>query len=88
MKRIFIGNLSYNTRENEVADLFSQFGEVSSVKFIHDRETGKFRGFGFVEMNGDRIEEAIENLNESMFGGRSIRVNEAHERDRKSFGDS
>jgi len=82
MKRIFVGNLSYSAKEDEIAELFSQFGDVSSVKFINDRETGRFRGFGFVEMDGSRVSEAIDTLNDSIFGGRTIRVNEAHERER------
>lgn len=83
MKRIFVGNLGYNSREDEVAELFSQFGQVNSVKFINDRETGKFRGFGFVEMEDESATEAIEKLNESTFGGRTLRVNEANERERR-----
>lgn len=83
MKRIFVGNLSYSAKENEVAELFSQFGEVHSVKFINDRETGRFRGFGFVEMDDESADEAIEKLNDTTFGGRMIRVNEANERERR-----
>lgn len=83
MKRIFVGNLSYNAKEDEMVDLFSQFGEVHSVKFINDRETGKFRGFGFVEMDDAQAVEAIEKLNDTTFGGRMIRVNEANERERR-----
>lgn len=83
MKRIFVGNLSYNAREDELVDLFSQFGEVHSVKFINDRETGKFRGFGFVEMDDAQAVEAIEKLNDTTFGGRMVRVNEANERERR-----
>lgn len=83
MKRIFVGNLSYNAREDELVDLFTQFGEVHSVKFINDRETGKFRGFGFVEMDDAQATEAIEKLNDTTFGGRMIRVNEANERERR-----
>ena len=83
MKRIFVGNLSYSAKEDEVAELFSQFGEVHSVKFINDRETGRFRGFGFVEMDEEPAVEAIEKLNDTTFGGRTIRVNEANERERR-----
>ena len=83
MKRIFVGNLSYQAKEDEVAELFSQFGEVHSVKFINDRETGRFRGFGFVEMDEAAAVEAIEKLNDTTFGGRMIRVNEANERERR-----
>lgn len=83
MKRIFVGNLSYSAKEDGVAELFSQFGEVHSVKFINDRETGRFRGFGFVEMDDAQAAEAIEKLNDTTFGGRQIRVNEANERERR-----
>lgn len=83
MKRIFVGNLSYGAKESEVAELFSQFGQVHSVKFINDRETGRFRGFGFVEMDDAPALEAIEKLNDSTFGGRMVRVNEANERERR-----
>lgn len=83
MKRIFVGNLSYGAKESEVAELFSQFGTVHSVKFISDRETGRFRGFGFVEMDDAQANEAIEKLNDTTFGGRMVRVNEANERERR-----
>ena len=83
MKRIFVGNLSYNSKEEGVRDLFSQFGEVHSVRFINDRETGKFRGFGFVEMEDAQANEAIEKLNDYNFEGRMIRVNEATEREKE-----
>ena len=83
MKRIFVGNLSYSAKEGDVSELFSQFGEVHSVKFINDRETGRFRGFGFVEMDDAQAGEAIEKLNDTTFGGRQIRVNEANERERR-----
>lgn len=81
MKRIFIGNLNFKAKEDEVAELFSQFGQVHSVKFINDRETGRFRGFGFVEMDIEPANEAIEKLNDTTFGGRLLRVNEANPRE-------
>lgn len=79
-KSIFVGNLPFSATEDEVRDLFSQHGSVNSVKLISDRETGRPRGFGFVEMEDDEAETAIENLNGVEMGGRSLRINEARER--------
>lgn len=80
--KIFVGNLSYGATEGEVEDLFSQFGEVSKIRFINDRETGRFRGFCFIEMDDDNAaNEAIDKLNETTFGGRQLRVNVASERE-------
>ncbi len=78
-KTIYVGNLPFNVTEDDVRDLFAQFGEVTSVKFIKDRETGRFRGFGFVIMNAG-VDEAIRELDNKEFGGRALRVNEAKER--------
>lgn len=78
---IYVGNLAYRTNEDELRQLFSQFGEVSSVKIITDRDTGQSKGFGFVEMpNQSEAEAAINNLNETDLGGRNLRVNEARPR--------
>ncbi|VAX24908.1 RNA-binding protein, partial [hydrothermal vent metagenome] len=79
-KTIYVGNLPYSATEDELRDLFGQHGEVTSVKLISDRDTGRFRGFGFVEMDDNDAGAAIETLNGSDFGGRSLRVNEARER--------
>ena len=78
---IYIGNLSYQTSEDDLRQIFEEYGEVSSVKIIMDRETGRSKGFAFVEMteSGD-AKEAIENLHEAEFKGRNMRVNEAEER--------
>ncbi len=89
-KTIYVGNLPYSATEDELRDLFGQHGEVTSVKLISDRDTGRFRGFGFVEMDDNDAGAAIETLNGSDFGGRSLRVNEARERadnrrDKKSW---
>lgn len=80
MKTIYVGNLPYSTNENEVQELFGQYGAVQSVKLITDRETGRLRGFGFIEMGADEADAAIEALNGNEFGGRTLRVNEARER--------
>lgn len=77
---IYIGNLPYSTNEDAVRDLFEQYGQVDSVKLIEDRETGRLRGFGFVEMEDEGGNRAIEELNENDFGGRNIVVNEARPR--------
>lgn len=78
---IYVGNLNYNLSEDELRDIFSEFGEVGSAKIITDKYTGKSKGFGFVEMeNDDEAREAIENLNDRDINGRNLRVNEARER--------
>ena len=81
MKTLYVGNLVYAVTRDEVSDLFSQFGEVFSVKIINDRESGKPKGFGFVEMEDEAALKAIEALNEKDFRGRNIRVNEARPRE-------
>ncbi|ACF12623.1 RNP-1 like RNA-binding protein [Chloroherpeton thalassium ATCC 35110] len=83
-KTIYVANLPFGTSEDEVRELFEQHGTVHSVKFIMDRETGKFRGFGFVEMDEDEAIPAIDALNGLSFGGRNLQVNEARERKPKS----
>lgn len=87
--RLFVGNLSYQTTEDELADLFSQVGEVESATIVTDRETGRSRGFAFVEINGDSGPQAIEQFNGYELNGRAINVNEARprlERERGGFG--
>ncbi|MCK4528940.1 RNA-binding protein [candidate division WOR-3 bacterium] len=79
-KRIYVGNLSFNASEEEVRELFAKHGTVHSVALIADRDTGRPRGFGFVEMDEAEAKAAIEALNGMEFGGRSLRVNEAKER--------
>ena len=78
--KIYVGNLPFSSTEDEVRELFAQYGQVESVKLISDRETGRPRGFGFVEMEDEAALAAIEALNEKDFGGRTLRVNEARER--------
>ena len=78
MKNIFVGNLSFNTNEDELRQIFEGYGQVDRVSILTDRDTGRSRGFGFVEMNSDEDgEKAIAALNGSQFGGRTINVNEA-----------
>jgi RNA recognition motif-containing protein len=80
MKSIYVGNLPFSATEEEVRDLFVEFGSVDSVKLISDRETGRPRGFGFVSMDGADADKAIRALNGTDMGGRSLRINEAEER--------
>jgi len=78
---MYVGNLSFQTNEGELEELFGQFGGVSSVKIITDRETGRSRGFAFVEMAGeDEAQKAIEGLDGKEAFGRNLRVNIAQER--------
>lgn len=79
--KIYVGNLSFNTEDQDLETLFSQNGAVNSVHLIRDRETGRAKGFGFIEMeNKIEANTAIEKLNESEFMGRNIRVNLAQDK--------
>lgn len=80
VKSIYVGNIPFGATEDEIRNMFAQYGEVQSIKFINDRETGRFRGFGFVEMNEEDAKAAITALNGAQVGGRSLRINEAQER--------
>ena len=81
---IYVGNLSYGMSEQELRDAFGAYGDVASVKILSDRETGRSRGFGFVEMpNQSEGEAAITQLNGKELGGRVLRVNEARPRERR-----
>lgn len=82
--RIYVGNLSYKTTENDLASLFEQVGQVDSVNIITDRDTGRSKGFGFVEMGSDDAEKAIAELNGKEIDGRSLTVNEARPREERS----
>jgi RNA recognition motif-containing protein len=78
---IYVGNLSFDTTESELRDAFMQYGQVDSVNIIMDRETGRSRGFGFVEMPSDEeAKAAIEGLNLQRLGSRALTVNEARPR--------
>ena len=84
MVNIYVGNLSYSMSEEELRDAFGAFGDVSSVKILMDRETGRSRGFGFVEMpNQSDGEKAIAQLNGKEVGGRPLRINEARPREQQ-----
>ena len=80
-KKIFVGNLSFDTTSTELESLFSQVGTCESVSVVSDRETGRSRGFGFVEMNSaEEAEKAIAALNRRELQGRALNVSEARER--------
>jgi len=84
---IYVGNLSYNATEDDLREAFSRFGDVSSVSVIKDRDTGRARGFAFVEMSdANQAAEAIENLNNTEIAGRNITVNEARPREDRGGG--
>lgn len=85
-KRIYVGNLPFHTTEQELTDLFSQAGAVESVNLITDRETGRSKGFAFVEMSGSDADEAINRFNGHEFNGRSLTVNEARPREDRGGG--
>jgi RNA recognition motif-containing protein len=79
--RLYVGGLPYQTTEQDLIDLFDQFGQVIQATVITDRETGRSKGFGFVEMSNDQeAQSAIAQLNGTLLGNRTITVNEARER--------
>jgi len=78
--KIYVGNLPWSANDQELSELFGGFGEVQSAAVITDRETGRSRGFGFVEMSDSDAQKAIAELNGKDMGGRPLRVNEANER--------
>jgi len=80
MTTLYVGNLPFSATEDEVRSLFEQHGKVESVKIINDRDTGRPRGFCFVDMPGADAENAIQNMNGVEMNGRQLRVNEARER--------
>ncbi len=80
--KLYVGNLSFNTSESQLRDLFATFGEVSSASLVTDRETGRPRGFGFVEFpSNEHAQAAIAGLNGKEVDGRSLTVNEAKPRE-------
>jgi len=85
-KKLYVGNLSYSTTSEDLQELFSQVGTCESAQVISDRDTGRSRGFGFVEMsNASEAEQAIGSLNGRDLQGRELTVSEARERQRRSF---
>ena len=80
MTTLYVGNLPFSATEAEIRSLFEQHGQVDSVKIINDRETGRPRGFCFVDMPADDAQKAVAGVNGQSMGGRQLRVNEARER--------
>lgn len=86
-KKLYVGNLSYSVDSSELQQLFSQHGNVTSAQIINDRETGRSKGFGFIEMASDEeAEAAIAALNGAQHGGRALTVNEARPREERGGG--
>ncbi|MBS0209844.1 MAG: RNA-binding protein [Planctomycetes bacterium] len=86
-KKLYVGNLSYNVTSSSLEELFAQYGEVRSAQVIQDRDTGRSKGFGFVEMADDNAaQEAINALNETEHDGRPLTVNEARPREDRPRG--
>jgi cold-inducible RNA-binding protein len=86
MAKIYVGNLPFTATDAELRTLFSEHGTVESISLPTDRETGRPRGFGFVEMNRADASRAIQNLNGKDMGGRALRVNEAQDKPRSGGG--
>lgn len=87
LKNIFVGNLNFNTSEADLRQLFEAYGQVDRVSILTDRETGRSRGFGFVEMvSAEDAEKAIAALNGSQLGGRTLNVNEARPKTERGGG--
>jgi len=84
-KKLYVGNIAFQTTNEELAQVFGQFGTVTSAQVITDRETGRSRGFAFVEM-ADGGEEAVNAMNGALLGGRTLTVNEAKPRDDRGGG--
>ena len=86
-RKLYVGNLSYNVDSSELEQLFGQFGQVVSAQVISDRETGRSKGFGFVEMSSDdEAQAAIAGMNGQQHGGRSLTVNEARPKEDRGGG--
>ncbi|HVG20447.1 MAG TPA: RNA-binding protein [Blastocatellia bacterium] len=85
-KKIYVGNLSYQTTETDLTSLFEQAGQVDSVSIITDRDTGRSKGFAFVEMGNEDADKAIAQFNGAEVNGRALTVNEARPREDRSGG--
>jgi RNA recognition motif-containing protein len=86
-KKLYVGNLSYGTSDSDLQRLFEEYGSVESAQVIVDRDSGRSKGFGFVEMsNGDEAQAAIDGLNGRDVGGRALTVNEARPREDRGGG--
>jgi cold-inducible RNA-binding protein len=86
MKKLYVGNVAFTATEDEVRELFAQHGSIESLAWITDRDTGRFRGFCFIEMEDSAANAAIENLDGNDLQGRPLRVNEARPREDRGGG--
>ena len=86
MKKLYVGNLPFTASEDEITQMFGEHGTVHSVALINDRETGRPRGFGFVEVDDNAVQNMIQALDGKELGGRALRVNEAQDRPRGGGG--
>lgn len=82
--KLYVGNLPWSTTDSDLSEMFGEFGSVDSASVITDRETGRSRGFAFVEMDNDSGKRAMEELNGREVGGRALKVNEANEKPKRS----
>jgi RNA recognition motif-containing protein len=80
---IFVSNINYATKDYQLQELFEEFGEVTSAKIITDRDTGRSKGFGFVEMGDEEGKQALEALNQKEFNGKILNITEARPREEK-----
>ena len=85
-KKVYVGNISFQTTEDDVNDMFAEYGKVDSLAWITDRDTGRFRGFCFIEMEPAAADKAIEALDGKEVDGRNLRVNEARPKEKRSGG--
>ena len=85
-KKIYVGNLSYEATEEQVSEMFAKFGKVDSIAMINDRNSGRFRGFCFIEMEDSAANAAIKTLNDSDLDGRKLRVSVAQQREDSNSG--
>ena len=85
-KKLFVGNLSFQTTEDDISTAFEQFGPLDSVRLIRDRDTGRSKGFAFVELTEENADKAITQMNGSQLEGRALTVNEAKPMVRRDFG--
>jgi RNA recognition motif-containing protein len=86
MKKLYVGNFPWSTTEEDLRELFAPIGEVEDIALIRDRDTGRSRGFGFVQMADADAEKAIRDLDGQDYGGRPLKVNEAQEKPRRPSG--
>jgi RNA recognition motif-containing protein len=86
LTKLYVGNLPFSATEDSVRELFAAHGTVETVALVNDRETGRPRGFGFVEMSSADAQRAMQSLNGKDFGGRPLKVNEAQDKPRSGGG--